>query len=546
MNLMKILLFILKNLEEYKKLFYAVAVAGVINSAASFYIPVSLAEFANHPLAPGSLTRTLLVVIGLYLVSLLAAYVVRGRGEALSRNFANTLRLKYFRELSVLPSGTLRKKHSVYMQSLVNKAADGVGEIIFALFWHLFPGVLLVILFFGYMAGESLLVAVVNAIIMIGFVVTSSILARKMVPIAAEQNRRNASLLGTYADFMANISTVVQLGVRSYSQSILGERVTRSNQQTDRLQQFHARKWFLLHSLFGLAYVSTIGFLVWQIALGNTSVGLLILFVSAYGMMRGQIESLSENVRLFMEVRAYIDEIEDTIGPPGMNGVGGNKKSWHEISMKVIVFRYPGGSETIRIPDFSISNGQKVCIEGKSGQGKSTFLNLLTNAYRPQEGLRSVDKTIYEEVSQVFFEKNIAVVAQEAELFHLSVRDNLLLGQRVGDDKLKEYLKELELSEWLQSLDEGLDSMVGEKGVTLSAGQRQRLNILRAIILDRSLYILDEPTSHLDKHTEEVVISFLKKHLADKAAVIVTHRPTLRSICDKAYKMTDHRLEPST
>jgi len=88
--------------------------------------------------------------------------------------------------------------------------------------------------------------------------------------------------------------------------------------------------------------------------------------------------------------------------------------------------------------------------------------------------------------------------------------------------------------------------MVGEKGVTLSAGQRQRLNILRAIILDRSLYILDEPTSHLDKHTEEVVISFLKKHLADKAAVIVTHRPTLRSICDKAYKMTDHRLEPST
>ncbi len=445
----------------------------------------------------------------------------------------------------MLPLGTLRKKHSVYMQSLVNKAADGIGEIIFALFWHLFPGVLLLILFFGYMARESPLLVVVNIILMISFVITSGILARKMVPIAAEQNRRNASLLGTYGDFMANISTVAQLGVRSYSQATLREYVASSNQQTDRLQQFHARRWFLLHSLFGLAYVSTIGFLVWQIAIGYASVGLLILFVSAYGMMRGQIESLSENVRSFMEVRAYLDELEGAIGQPGMNENDSNKKAWKEISMKDITFRYPQGRETIQVPGFLISKGQKICIEGKSGQGKSTFLNLLTNAYKPQEGLRLIDKTTYEEAGRAFFENNIAVVAQEAELFHLSVRDNLLLGQHVSDEKLKKYLKELEMLEWLRSLNDGLDSKVGEKGVTLSAGQRQRLNILRAIILDRSLYILDEPTSHLDAYTEEIVTSFLKKYLTGKTAIIVTHRPALRSICNKTYRITNHQLELS-
>jgi len=216
----------------------------------------------------------------------------------------------------MLSLGKLRKKHSGYMQSLVNKVADGLTAIIFAFFWNLLPGLLLLVLFFVYMARESILLAFLNLIILLGFVVTSTLLARKMIPIAAEQNRRNATLLGGFADFMANISTVSQLGVRRYAQVVLGNHAARSNKQTDKLQQFHARRWFLLHSLFGAAYLSTIGFLIWQISVGSASVGLLVLFVSAYGMMRAQIESLSENVKSFMEIKAYLREIENIIDEP--------------------------------------------------------------------------------------------------------------------------------------------------------------------------------------------------------------------------------------
>lgn len=542
---MKVFLFILRNLEKYNRVFYFVAAVSVINGAASFFIPVTLAQFANDPLASDSFLHTLLLIISLYIISLAASYVVRGRGEALSKNFANIIRLKYFRELSLLPLGALRRKHSVYMQSLVNRVADGIGSIVFALFWHLFPGVLLIILFFAYIARESFLVALLNLTIMIGFVIASSLLARKMIPIAAEQNRRNASLLGSYADFMANITTVVQLGIRPFSQQVLEKHAKASNQQTDALQQFHARKWFLLHSLFGLAYILTIGFLIWQIAIGASTAGLLILFVSAYGMLRGQIESLSENVRLFMEIKAYLHELEETLGHIDKKGTG-YPKTWKKISMRHVAFRYAEGRETIRIPEFSITTTQKICIEGKSGQGKSTFLGLLSNAYQPQEGKCLIDKKAYKTIGRPFFETNVAVIAQEAELFHLSVRDNILLGQSLSDDRIIRYLDELELREWFNGLADGLDSMIGEKGVTLSAGQRQRLNILRAIILNRPLYILDEPTSHLDKHTEQIVISFLQKHLAKKAAVIVTHRPALRSICDITYKMHEHTLLPSS
>jgi ABC-type multidrug transport system fused ATPase/permease subunit len=109
LNLMKILLFIIKNLGKYRNVFYFVTIAGIVNGAVSFYIPVSLAEFANNPLIPGSLERTIVLIISLYVISLLASYIVRGRGEAFASNFANTLKLKYFRELSSLPLGKLRK-----------------------------------------------------------------------------------------------------------------------------------------------------------------------------------------------------------------------------------------------------------------------------------------------------------------------------------------------------------------------------------------------------------------------------------------------------
>jgi ABC-type bacteriocin/lantibiotic exporter with double-glycine peptidase domain len=539
---MKVLWFILKNLGEYRRLFFIVIIASLINGVSSFYIPVSLANFANEFTAPGAFIQTLLTIVILYLISLVAAYVVRGRGEALTTKYANTLRLKYFQELASLPLGTLRKKHSGYIQSLVNKVADGAQSIAFSLLWNIVPGLLLIVLFFVYMAHESALLALVNLTIMAVFVIISSLLARKMVPIAAEQNRRNASLLGGFADFMANITTVSQLGIRPYTQGILNNKAVSSNEQTDRLQQFHARRWFLLHTLFGFAYLSTIGFLVWQISLGHVTVGLLILFVSAYGMTRGVIERLSEDIKSFMEMQAYIQELDDIIGQQ-LTNINSKKSNWKTIKIEDVTFKYAGSKDTIRIPRFTINERQRICIEGKSGQGKSTFLGLLANSLQPQGGKLTIDKKPYTSISRSFFETNVAIIAQETELFHLPVRDNLTLGKQISDDTLLKYLNELHMGEWVSSLDKGLNSIIGEKGVTLSAGQRQRLNILRGVILDRSLYILDEPTSHLDAQTEQIVVNFLRKHLAHKAVVVVTHRPALKAICSESYIMKNHQLE---
>ena len=479
----------------------------------------------------------------LYGLSLLFAYAVRSRGEALAFKFSNHVRMKYFRELSNLPLARLRKHHSGYIQSLVNKAGDDLSQIFFSIFWALLPGILVTILFFIYIARESLGLALFNLVVMLAFLGVSTLLSRKIVPLAAEQNRRRASVMGGFADFMANISTVSQLGVQSYAQSVLKARIKRNDEQIDKTQLFHARRWFFLHGLYGMAFLATIGFLVWQIHQDQAGIGLLILFVSAYGMMRSLIERLSENIKHFIEVGTYLDELEDIKGETTIQRKGYGK--WHRLYLKNVALSYEGSETTIRIPQLLVAAGDKICIEGKSGQGKSTLLGIVTGAVTPDSGQCLVDETSYEKIGRGFFVKNVAMIAQEAELFHMSVRDNLALGGSISDAQITEYLHELGMTDWLKSLEDGLDSQIGEKGVTLSAGQRQRLNILRAVILDRPIYILDEPTSHLDENTEKIVVAFLKRELASKTLIVVTHRPALRDLCDRYFEMKQHTLCPS-
>ena len=104
------------------------------------------------------------------------------------------------------------------------------------------------------------------------------------------------------------------------------------------------------------------------------------------------------------------------------------------------------------------------------------------------------------------------------------------------------YIEEAGLLEWVQGLEKGLDTVVGERGLKLSVGQKQRLNIIRGILLDKEMYILDEPTSNLDKETEKLIVKLIEKYLQDKTVVIVTHREEIKKMCTKHYKFENSTM----
>ena len=138
---------------------------------------------------------------------------------------------------------------------------------------------------------------------------------------------------------------------------------------------------------------------------------------------------------------------------------------------------------------------------------------------------------------------DLVFVSQEVDLFDLSIRDNLCLGKDISDDKILELLEEAGLIGWYKELPDGLETMVGERGIKLSAGQKQRLNLIRGILIDKDLYFFDEPTSNLDALSEEKITNMIEKYLKDKTYVIVTHRPKLKELCNKHYLFDNHMMK---
>jgi ABC-type multidrug transport system fused ATPase/permease subunit len=255
-------------------------------------------------------------------------------------------------------------------------------------------------------------------------------------------------------------------------------------------------------------------------------------------MFSGLSAELKDLSRLFMhynKFQAATNQVEKIIGKEENLDIISN---WNKIEIKDLDFRYDDESKnTIIIPYFELKKGYKVSIVGKSGQGKTTFLNILSRYIDIEK-----EKYVIDGISQNG-NLDLAYISQEIDLFDLSIKDNLCLGKNIEEPILMKYLKEAGLEEWVEKLENGLDTVVGERGLKLSVGQKQRLNIIRGILLDKEIYILDEPTSNLDKETEKLIINLIQKYLKDKTVVIVTHRDEIREICNKHYEFKNNIMK---
>lgn len=187
----------------------------------------------------------------------------------------------------------------------------------------------------------------------------------------------------------------------------------------------------------------------------------------------------------------------------------------------------------IQIPHIRVAHGDKICIYGESGQGKTTTLNILSRQLETDN--------VYIDGEQMSSRINCVFISQDTEIFDMSVRDNLTLGNtQISDDELINMLDAVGLGDWLSAQSDGLNTLLGERGVFVSTGQRQRLNLIRGLLIqDKDLYLLDEPTSNVDEFTEQRMVELIDRKLEDKTFVIVSHRKAIASICNKFYKFED-------
>jgi ABC-type bacteriocin/lantibiotic exporter with double-glycine peptidase domain len=268
---------------------------------------------------------------------------------------------------------------------------------------------------------------------------------------------------------------------------------------------------------------------------GEDGLPYLLFYLSTIGKLYANLNSLVRLIDITERFKITKKQLDDYFKD--------SKKiklinDFNNIKLKNVIFSYTKDSAKIKIPEFILNKGDKVSIVGESGQGKTTAMNILAGLYPLEKGKMLVDNQLKKDCRM-----DLVFVSQEVELFDLSIRDNLCLGKEISEEKIMQLLEEAGLMNWYKELSNGLETKVGEKGIKLSAGQKQRLNLIRGILIDKELYFFDEPTSNLDAVSEEKITNMIEKYLKNKTFVIVTHRPRLEQLCNKHYVFEEHMMK---
>ena len=220
------------------------------------------------------------------------------------------------------------------------------------------------------------------------------------------------------------------------------------------------------------------------------------------------------------------------------------EKFVNNVVLSNVVWKYPDNKKAIlKGINLEIKKGESVAFIGESGAGKTTLADIILGLYVPQEGTVTVDGVSIYDIPHDW-SKIVGYVPQSVYLLDDTIRNNILFGEKqVDDKKIWEALKQAQLYDFVKTLPEGLDTIVGERGIKFSGGQRQRIAIARALYYNPDILVLDEATSALDNETEEALMESIEALQGLKTLIIIAHRlSTIRS-CDKIYEIKDGKAE---
>lgn len=214
------------------------------------------------------------------------------------------------------------------------------------------------------------------------------------------------------------------------------------------------------------------------------------------------------------------------------------------ISFQNVTFSYDEGAKKIlNNISFFLKKGEKAAIVGRSGSGKTTLASLLPRLFDPQEGIIEIDDIDIKKIRLEDLRKNIAVVSQETFLFGVSVRENIAYGKPCASEKeIIEAAKTAFAHDFILELPEKYETLLGDRGVNLSAGQKQRIAIARAVLKKPAIIILDEATTSLDNESEKLVDSALENLMEKRIALIITHRIPLPYRMNKIITLKDRGI----
>ncbi len=289
---------------------------------------------------------------------------------------------------------------------------------------------------------------------------------------------------------------------------------------------------------------------VWLAATGQITAGELVAFFATATVLRWPVESIGFLLSMTFDTRTAVDRFFEVMDAPNAIQDPEHPKTIRHAEGRLkfndVHFRYEDSAaqypDLIDGLDLTLEPGETMALVGLTGSGKSTVTALTTRLYDVTGGSITLDGVDIRDLTRIDLRRHIAMAFEDATLFSASVRDNVLLGRpEASEEDLAEAL-EIAQSAFVYELPDGLDTKVGEEGLSLSGGQRQRLALARAVAAKPEVLVLDDPLSALDVDTEALVEAALRRVLASTTALIVAHRPSTVMLADRVALLQGGRI----
>ena len=281
------------------------------------------------------------------------------------------------------------------------------------------------------------------------------------------------------------------------------------------------------------------------INLGMMTLGELISVCVVIGMIQWPYIALSELVIMIIEVRQAtkrVLEISDKKADVNNDLAESNFEFNSSIEFKNFNFSYEDNNHVLEDINFSINKGETIGVVGKTGSGKTTFIKQLLRLYPIEENTLLLDGKGIERYYDYSVRAKIGYAPQEYQLFSKSIKENVLFYRYDLEDKLDEVLEQADIKKDISRFKDGIDTLVGENGLSLSGGQKQRLGIARALLSDPDILILDDSLSAVDSNTEKTIIENIKKTREGKTNIIVAHRISAVRHADKIVVLDNGKI----
>ena len=275
------------------------------------------------------------------------------------------------------------------------------------------------------------------------------------------------------------------------------------------------------------SYVIAVAGGFYFINLGMMTLGELISVCVVIGMIQWPYIALSELVIMIIEVRQAtkrVLEISDKKADVNNDLAESNFEFNSSIEFKNFNFSYEDNTRVLEDINFTINKGETIGVVGKTGSGKTTFIKQLLRLYPIKENTLLLDGKGIEKYYDYSVREKIGYAPQEYQLFSKSIKENVLFYRYDLEDRLDEVLEQADIKKDISRFKDGIDTLVGENGLSLSGGQKQRLGIARALLSDPDILILDDSLSAVDSNTEKTIIENIKKTREGKTNIIVAHR----------------------